>query len=219
MHGSSYEEMSEPVSVQNTAERHNYILELLQEQGCKILAVSDVSGGYYSEKGLDINALIEYAESNRNSLEGYPNADVITNEELLTLDVDLLAPCAKEDQINRHVAPNIKAKIIAEGANGPTTPLADEILKERGVVVIPDILANAGGVTVSYFEWVQNRQRFYWSEERVNDELEAIITDAFDELEVVEDRIDELVDRIERCVRSAGRDGPGAVASRGVGRV
>ena len=154
--------------------------KLLQEQGCKIVAVSDVSGAYYNEAGLDIPAMIDYASANKYSLEGYAGGDRLTNEELLTLDVDVLVPAAKEDQINERIADRVRARIIAEGANGPTTPDADDILNEKGVLVIPDILANAGGVTVSYFEWVQDRQGYFWTLDRVNRRLDRIMRTAFD---------------------------------------
>lgn len=154
--------------------------ELLAEQGCTVVAVSDVTGGYYNETGLDINELRNYTEKHDGTLEGYPNADLITNEELLTLDVDVLVPAAKEDQIDAEIAQSTGARIIAEGANGPTLPEADEILSEKDVLVIPDILANAGGVTVSYFEWVQDRQGFFWTEERVNRRLDRMMRDAFE---------------------------------------
>jgi glutamate dehydrogenase (NAD(P)+) len=153
---------------------------LLSEQGCSVLAISDVSGGYYNAKGIDIAAAIEYSATHGNSLEGFDGAEPITNEELITADVDVLVPAAKEDQITRHNAENIKARIIAEGANGPTTPRADDILNSRGVMVIPDILANAGGVTVSYFEWVQDRQGYFWTENRVNSRLDRMMKSAFD---------------------------------------
>ncbi len=154
--------------------------QLLAEQGCKIVAVSDVTGGYYNENGLDVRAMMDYAAQNNRLLEGYPDAEPISNDELLTLDVDVLVPAAKEDQITKSNAPDIRAKIVAEGANGPTTPAADAILKENGALVIPDILANAGGVTVSYFEWVQNRQGYYWSIDRVNRRLDRMMRAAFD---------------------------------------
>jgi glutamate dehydrogenase (NAD(P)+) len=121
-----------------------------------------------------------YAAAHDGLLEGYPEAQPITNEELLTLEVEVLAPCAKEDQITRHNAGSIRARIIAEGANGPTSPMADDILQENGVLVIPDILANAGGVTVSYFEWVQDRQGYFWSMERVNRRLDRMMEAAFE---------------------------------------
>ncbi len=168
------------VAVQGFGNVGSTAARLLQEQGCKIVAVSDVGGGYYSEDGLDVHGMIEYAAANRNSLEGYENADRITNDELLTLPVDVLVPAAKEDQIDVRIAESVRAKIIVEGANGPTTPDADDILNEKGVIVIPDILANAGGVTVSYFEWVQNRQGYFWTLDRVNRRCDRIMRTAFD---------------------------------------
>lgn len=171
---------SATVAVQGFGNVGSVAARLLHEQGCKILAVSDVSGGYYNANGLDIVRMLDYAAANNNSLEGYRDADPLSNEELLTLDVDVLVPAAKEDQITKSNAPKIKAKIIAEGANGPTTPEADEILNEKGVLVIPDILANAGGVTVSYFEWVQDRHGYFWSLDRVNRRLDNMMRRAFD---------------------------------------
>jgi glutamate dehydrogenase/leucine dehydrogenase len=155
---------------------------LMYEQGAKVIAVSDVSGGYYNADGLDIPKMIEYMKANNNSLSGYADADKISNEELLELECDVLIPAAKEDQISRHNADRIKAKIISEGANGPVTANADSILDEKGIMVIPDILANAGGVTVSYFEWVQDRQGYFWTEERVNRRLNRMMRSAFDNL-------------------------------------
>lgn len=168
------------VAVQGFGNVGSVAAKLLSEQGCKVVAVSDVSGGYYNADGLDIQGMIDYAEANKFSLEGYEGAELITNEELLTLDVDVLVPAAREDQITKANAHQIKAKIISEGANGPTTPEADDILNENGVLVIPDILANAGGVTVSYFEWVQDRQGYFWSLDRVNRRLDRIMRNAFD---------------------------------------
>lgn len=168
------------VAVQGFGNVGSTAAKLLQEQGCKVVAVSDVTGGYYNEQGLDIPAMMAYAAANRNTLEGYQNAQPITNEELLTLDVEVLVPCAKEDQINRTIAPNVRARIVAEGANGPTTPEADDILNEKGVLVVPDILANAGGVTVSYFEWVQDRQGYFWTLDRVNRRLDRIMRTSFE---------------------------------------
>ena len=170
------------VAVQGFGNVGSIAAQLLHEQGCKIVAVSDVSGGYYNANGIDIAAAMEYADSHGRSLAGFEGAEEISNEELLELDVDVLAPCAKENQITKHNAANIKAKIVAEGANGPTTTSADEILQENGVLVIPDILANAGGVTVSYFEWVQNRHGYFWSMERVNRRLDRMMRDAFDKV-------------------------------------
>jgi glutamate dehydrogenase (NAD(P)+) len=154
--------------------------ELLEEQGCTIVAVSDISGGYYNADGLDVKAMQDYASANGGTLEGYTEADALSNDELLTLDVDVLVPAAKEDQINRDVAERMGARIVVEGANGPTTPNADDVLNERGVLVIPDILANAGGVTASYFEWVQDRQGYFWTEERVNRRLDRMMSQAFE---------------------------------------
>jgi glutamate dehydrogenase/leucine dehydrogenase len=155
---------------------------LMHEQGSKVVAISDVTGGYYNPNGIDIPKAMAYVEANNKTLEGFADATPITNEELLELDVDILIPAAKEDQINAENAPRIKAKIIAEGANGPVMANADKILDEKGIMVIPDILANAGGVTVSYFEWVQDRQGYFWTEERVNRRLTRMMRDAFNNL-------------------------------------
>lgn len=156
--------------------------ELMYEQGAKIIAISDISGGYFNPDGIDIPKAIKYMTENNRSLEGFPDAEMISNENLLELECDVLIPAAKEDQIGKHNAQNIKAKIIAEGANGPVTANADKILEDKGILVIPDILANAGGVTVSYFEWVQDRQGYFWTEERVNRRLNRMMRSAFDNL-------------------------------------
>ena len=150
----------------------------IEKIGCKVVAVSDVSGGIYNKNGLDLDDVNKHIEENR-LLKGYKNADHITNEELITCDCDVLIPAALEGTINEKNAGKIKAKIIAEGANGPTTTEADQILSDRGVFLIPDILANAGGVTVSYFEWVQGLQQLFWSEKEVNNKLWDIMSDAF----------------------------------------
>ena len=170
------------VAVQGFGNVGSTAAELLAEQGCTVVAVSDITGGYYNEKGLDINELRHYTQKNDGTLEGYPHADPMTNEELLTLDADVLVPAAKEDQIDADIAEATGARIIAEGANGPTLPEADEVLQEKGVLVVPDILANAGGVTVSYFEWVQDRQGFFWTEERVTRRLDRMMRDAFEKV-------------------------------------
>ncbi len=146
-----------------------------QRRGCKVVGISDVSGGYYNAEGFDILAAMEYRNANKGTLEGFQGGDKINNEELLELDCEVLAPCALEDQITSQNAGRIKAKIIAEGANGPTTAKADPILQKRGIVVIPDILCNAGGVTVSYFEWVQNRGGYFWPEDDVYNRLNRIM--------------------------------------------
>lgn len=170
------------IAVQGFGNVGSVSAQLMYEQGAKIIAISDISGGYYNENGIDIPKAMEYAKNNNNSLEGYPEAEKISNEELLQLECDVLIPAAKEDQINRHNAPDINARIIAEGANGPVTANADSILEDKGIMVIPDILANAGGVTVSYFEWVQDRQGYFWTEERVNRRLNRMMRNAFDNL-------------------------------------
>ncbi|MGM0545878.1 MAG: Glu/Leu/Phe/Val family dehydrogenase [Bacteroidota bacterium] len=164
--------------------------KLMYEQGAKVIAISDISGGYYNKDGIDIPAAMEYAKNNNNSLEGFTEADNISNEELLQLECDVLIPAAKEDQINKKNAPNINAKIIAEGANGPVTANADSILEDKGIMVVPDILANAGGVTVSYFEWVQDRQGYFWTEERVNRRLNRMMRNAFDNVFEVRNKYD-----------------------------
>ena len=158
---------------------------LLAEQGCKIVAVSDVSTGFYNPNGLNIKAINKYVQTSKNHLlKGYSEkgAEEITNEELLIVDCDVLVPAALEGQITEKNARNIKAKIISEGANGPTTPDADKVLNEKGILVIPDILANAGGVVCSYFEWVQDLQSFFWNEDEVNKKLEDVMSRSFEEV-------------------------------------
>lgn len=153
---------------------------LLEERGVKVVAISDLSGAYYNEKGININEAIEYRNGNNGSLEGYNGAEKITGEEILELEVDVLVPAATEDVINSGNAEKINAKLIVEGANGPTSAKADTIINDKGIMVTPDILANAGGVTVSYFEWVQNRLGYKWTGERVNRRSDRIMKDAFD---------------------------------------
>ena len=156
--------------------------KLLYEMGAKIIAVSDVSEGIYNESGLDIPDVMEFLSIRGNLLKDYHKDGVkhIGNQDLLLLDTDILIPAALENQINKDNAEQIKAKIIVEGANGPTTIEADEILDKKGVVIVPDILANAGGVTVSYFEWVQNLQSFYWEKEEIDNRLNVIMCKAFE---------------------------------------
>lgn len=170
------------IAVQGFGNVGSISARLMYEQGAKVIALSDISGGYYNKDGLDITGVMEYCSKNNNSLEGYPNAEPISNEELLQLECDVLIPAAKEDQIGRKNADKINARVISEGANGPVTANADSILEEKGIMIIPDILANAGGVTVSYFEWVQDRQGYFWTEERVNRRLNRMMRDAFDNL-------------------------------------
>jgi glutamate dehydrogenase (NAD(P)+) len=153
---------------------------ILADQGVSIVAVSDSSGGIYKPDGLDVAAAVEHKRTNR-SFDGFEGAEAITNEELLILDCDVLAPCALEQVVTADNADRVKARIVAEGANGPVTPEADQILDERGVLVLPDVLANAGGVVVSYFEWVQGLQEYFWKESEVNAKLNDIVTRAFAE--------------------------------------
>ncbi|MFN3327337.1 MAG: Glu/Leu/Phe/Val family dehydrogenase, partial [Fervidobacterium pennivorans] len=171
------------VAIQGFGNVGSYSAKILSEEfGAKIVAVSDVSGGLYNENGLDIDDLIAYRDANKGLIKGYPKAKPITNEELLELDVDILVPAALENAITEKNADNIKAKIIVEGANGPTTPEAEEILIKKGVLIVPDILANAGGVTVSYFEWVQDLQTFFWDIDDIRKKLTKMMVNAFAEV-------------------------------------
>ncbi|GGD02373.1 Glu/Leu/Phe/Val family dehydrogenase [Pontibacillus salipaludis] len=152
--------------------------KFLHESGVKVVAVTDVSGGIYKEDGLNIPALLEFIGEG-NVIADFKECESISNEEMFALPVDILIPAALENQITSETAPSIKAKIVAEAANGPTTPEGNKILEEKGTFIIPDILCNAGGVTVSYFEWVQNTMNYYWKEDRVNKELEEKMIAAF----------------------------------------
>lgn len=156
----------------------------LYKLGCKVVAVSDVTGGVYCENGLDIPTMIDWVMQNKDKgLISYPDYTKITNKELFELeDIDILIPAALEGVVNENNADKIKARMIAEGANGPTTPEAEKILLSKGKIIIPDIIANAGGVTVSYFEWVQDLQSFFWEEEEINNKLRKIIVRAFDKV-------------------------------------
>ena len=167
------------VAVQGYGNAGSVAAALLDDLGANVVAVSDSSGGIHAPDGLDPRA-VKHHKAETGSVGGYGDAASITNEELLTLDVDLLVPAALENAIDGDLAVDVRADVIVEAANGPLTPDADDVLVGKDVYVVPDILANAGGVTVSYFEWVQNRQRFYWTEERVNEELERVITEAFE---------------------------------------
>src|SRR6185312_1333684 len=166
------------IAVQGFGNVGSVAADLLAREGCKIVAISDRTGGYYNKNGIDIEAAIAHARKVR-SLEGFDGGDQISNDDLLTLDVDVLLPAALENVITSKNAGKVRAKMICEGANGPTTAGADAILDEKGIFVIPDILANAGGVTVSYFEWVQDRGGYFWSEQTVNDRLEEIMCRSF----------------------------------------
>src|SRR5215203_2258739 len=156
------------VAVQGFGNVGSVAAKLLVGEGCKIVAISDRTGGVHNPAGIDVDAAIAYVQRTK-TLEGFDGGDELSNEELLELEVDVLVPAALENVITSKNAARVKAKIISEGANGPTSAAADAILEEKGIFVIPDILANAGGVTVSYFEWVQNRGGYYWSEATVND--------------------------------------------------
>jgi len=169
------------VAVQGFGNAGSIAARLLSEDGATVIAVSDSSGGITNPRGLDIRAVLAHKEKT-GSLRGYPEADPISNEKLLELECEVLVPAALENQITQENASRIRAKIVAEAANGPTTPAADEILHKKGVFLIPDILANAGGVTVSYFEWVQSLQSFFWEEAQVNQHLEKVMTRAFREV-------------------------------------
>ncbi len=159
-----------------------YAAILLHERGVTVQGISDISGAYYNEKGINIEDVVKYKNAHGGILEGYHGAQLITNEALLALPVDVLVPAAKEDVITHENASNIQAKMIVEGANGPTSANADDIINEKGIMVVPDILANAGGVTVSYFEWVQNRIGYKWNLERINRRTDRIIKDAFEKV-------------------------------------
>jgi glutamate dehydrogenase (NAD(P)+) len=168
------------VAVQGFGNVGSYYAKFVAEDGAKVVAVSDSSGGVYNQDGIDVDlALAHKQETGR--LDGLKDTETISNDELLFLEADVLAPCALEQVITRKNADKIKAKLVVEGANGPTTPTADEILEDRGVMVLPDVLANAGGVVVSYFEWVQGLQEYFWKENEVNARLNDITSRAFHE--------------------------------------
>ena len=166
------------VAVQGFGNVGSISAELLAILGAKIVAISDWKGGVYNEKGLDLIRLEEHVRAHK-TVAGFGGGESLTNDQLFALDVDVLIPAALENQITAANAPSIRAKVVVEGANGPTTPEAHRHLHERGVLVIPDILANSGGVTASYFEWVQDRYGYFWTEKEVNDRLEAKMCEAF----------------------------------------
>jgi glutamate dehydrogenase (NAD(P)+) len=166
------------VAIQGFGNVGSVAAQLLQREGCKIIGISDRAGGFYNRNGIEVDAAIKHVRQHK-SLEGFAGGQQITNEDLLTLDVDVLLPAALENVITSKNAGKIRAKVICEGANGPTTAGADSILDEKGIFVIPDILANAGGVTVSYFEWVQDRGGYFWGEDVVNERLTDIMCRSF----------------------------------------
>ncbi|MGB9789645.1 Glu/Leu/Phe/Val family dehydrogenase [Thermotoga caldifontis] len=202
------------VAVQGFGNVGSFSAKVLQEDfGAKIVAVSDVSAAYYDPKGLDINDLIAYRDSNKGLIEGYPKAQRIKHEELFELDVDILIPAALENAITEQNADKIKAKLIVEGANGPVTPEADRILRSKGVTIIPDILANAGGVTVSYFEWVQDLQSFFWDLDDVRNKLAKMMRAAFAEVAKTKEKYNTdfrtaayivAIDRVAKAVKLRG---------------
>jgi glutamate dehydrogenase (NAD(P)+) len=169
------------VVVQGSGNVGGIAAQLIHEAGFKVVAISDVHGGIHNANGIDIPAALKYLQTTR-SFEGYREAEYVTNSQLLEIDCDVLIPAATENQITSQNAERIKCKILAEGANGPTTAAADEILYQKGIFVIPDILANAGGVTVSYFEWVQDRMGYFWREDVVNERLQDTMVASFNDL-------------------------------------
>jgi len=202
------------VAVQGFGNVGSFSAKILQEEfGAKIVAVSDVSAAYYDPNGIDINDLIAYRDSNKGLIEGYPKAQRIKHEELFELDVDILVPAALENSITEENADKIKAKLIVEGANGPVTPGADRILHSKGVTIIPDILANAGGVTVSYFEWVQDLQSFFWDLDDVRNKLAKMMRAAFAEVAKTKEKYNTdlrtaayivAIDRVAKAVKLRG---------------
>ncbi len=170
------------VAIQGFGNVGSHAAKFLHESACKVVAISDLSGGYYSESGIDIAAALHHVHVNDRSLAGFSGAEHITNEALLELDCELLIPAALGGVITAENAGAIRAPLIIEAANAPVRPDADDILTERGVKILPDILANAGGVTVSYFEWAQNRQYYNWNIDRVRQELDRVLSAAFEEV-------------------------------------
>lgn len=168
------------VAIQGFGNVGSHAAKFLGEAECKVVAVSDLSGGYYNPNGLDVMQAVRYAREHHNSLAGFPDAEQITNDDLLELDVQVLIPAALGGVITTENADRIQADLIIEAANSPVRPEADEALAARGIPILPDILANAGGVTVSYFEWAQNRQFYQWNLDRVRGELDHLLTAAFE---------------------------------------
>jgi glutamate dehydrogenase (NAD(P)+) len=189
-----------------------YAAKLFTERGCKVLGISDVNGAFYNPDGIDIPLAIDHAVKNR-GLEGFKGGDRISNSELLTADCDVLVPAALEKVFTSENASKVKAKLIVEGANGPTTPEADRIFKQNGIVVIPDIMANAGGVTVSYFEWAQDRMGYFWKEAEVNEKLEDVLLANLGELRTIKNARNSsyrtaayalAIDRVVRALKMRG---------------
>jgi glutamate dehydrogenase (NAD(P)+) len=169
------------IAVQGFGNVGTHTAKFLSEAECKIVAISDATGGYYRAEGIDVPKALRYAIEHQKLLRDFPDAERISNEDLLALDVDVLIPAALGGVITAANANSVRAPIIVEGANAPVDPDADDILDHKGVVLLPDILANAGGVTVSYFEWAQNRQFYRWNLDRVRQELDKTLSTAFEE--------------------------------------
>jgi len=167
------------VAVQGFGNVGSFLAKFLHEEGATVIAISDSTTALYNPKGIDVPAAFAYKREHR-TLSGLKDAELITNDDLLLLDVDILAPCALEQVITEQNAPKVRASMICEGANGPVTPAADAILEDNGVLILPDVLANAGGVVVSYFEWVQGLQEYFWKEAEVNAKLNDIVSRAFE---------------------------------------
>jgi glutamate dehydrogenase (NAD(P)+) len=168
------------VAIQGFGNVGAHLARLLHLEGAKVVAVSDSGGGVYNPNGIDVPAALAHKQE-AGSLSGLASADAVTNEELVELDCDIFAPCALEQVVTEENADRVKAKFVCEGANGPVTPAGDAILEDRGILVLPDVLANAGGVVVSYFEWVQGLQEYFWREDEVNAKLHDIVARAFEE--------------------------------------
>jgi glutamate dehydrogenase (NAD(P)+) len=162
------------IAIQGFGNVGRYAAKLFEDRGCKVVGISDVTGAYYNEQGINVYGAMEHT-SKFGTLEGFKGGDRITNTELLTSPCDVLVPAALEKVFTAEIASKVQAKLLVEGANGPTTPEADRIFREKGIVVIPDIMANAGGVTVSYFEWAQDRMGYFWKEAEVNEKLEDFL--------------------------------------------
>jgi glutamate dehydrogenase (NAD(P)+) len=177
------------IAIQGFGNVGSHTARLLDARGASIIAITERSSGIFDESGIDVEAATKYYRDN-GTLADFPGADTITNEELLTCDCDVLIPAAMENTIDATVAPHIQAHVVVEAANGPTTPEADAILREEGITVLPDILANAGGVTVSYFEWVQGLDNYFWDLKQVQDELQKVMEKAFDAVNAQADEAD-----------------------------
>jgi glutamate dehydrogenase (NAD(P)+) len=202
--GKSFEQVT--VAVQGFGNVGSNAALLIAEQGAKIIAVADHTGGVANEEGLDVSALDSWVNEH-GGVKGFAGGEAFDNTEIITWDADVLVPAALEGSIHKDNVADVKASIIVEGANAPTTPEADEILNEKGVLIIPDILANAGGVTVSYFEWAQNIQQFKWDEERVNEELDKKMARAYSSVREVaaEFDIDRRTAAFVLAIRRVGR--------------